>query len=148
MTTTPSPTGKTEHLDKDLADRANQWITGHKSLDKDLPFMMLWASGSMHSPHHAPDHYLDKYKGKFDQGWDKTREVILDNQKKLGIVPTNTKLSARIKEIPAWDSLDDDHKKLYARQMEVFAAQLGVLRRTDRNASSILWSASASWTTR
>lgn len=120
----PEPYRKTEHLDKDLADRANQWITGHKSLDKELPFMMLWASGSMHSPHHAPDSYLDKYKGKFDQGWDKTRETILENQKKLGIVPPNTKLSRRIKEIPAWDSLDADHKKLYTRQMEVFAAQL------------------------
>ena len=120
----PEPYRRTEHLDKDLADRANQWITGHKSLDKDLPFMMLWASGSMHSPHHAPDSYLDKYDGKFDQGWDKVREQILDNQKKLGVVPANTKLSARIKEIPAWDSLNADHKKLYRRQMEVFAAQL------------------------
>ena len=120
----PEPYRTTEHLDKDLADRANQWITGHKSLDKDLPFMMLWASGSMHSPHHAPDHYLDKYRGKFDQGWDKTRAMILENQKKLGIVPANTRLSGRIQQIPAWDSLDADHKKLYIRQMEVFAAQL------------------------
>ncbi len=120
----PEPYRQTEHLDKDLADRANLWITGHKSLDKDLPFMMLWASGSMHSPHQAPDNYLDKYKGKFDDGWDKVREVILENQKKLGIVPPDTKLSARIKEIPAWDSLDEDHKTLYRRQMEVFAAQL------------------------
>ena len=120
----PEPYRRTEHLDKDLADRANLWVTGHKSLDKDLPFMMLWASGSMHSPHHAPDSYLDKYKGKFDQGWDKVREEILANQKKSGIVPQNTKLSGRIDDIPAWDSLDADHKKLYSRQMEVFAAQL------------------------
>ena len=120
----PEPYRKSEHLDKDLADRAIQWITGHKSLDKDLPFMMLWASGSMHSPHHAPDEYIAKYKGKFDMGWDKAREMILDNQKRLGIAPGNTKLSARIDEIPAWDSLNDDEKKLYARQMEVFAAQM------------------------
>ncbi len=120
----PEPYRRTEHLDKDLADRANQWITGHKSLDKKLPFMMLWASGSMHSPHQAPDSYLNKYKGKFDQGWDKVRDQILANQKKLGIVPQNTKLTQRIKEIPAWDSLNADEKKLYARQMEVFAAQL------------------------
>lgn len=120
----PEDYRKTAHLDKDLADRANQWITGHKSLDKKLPFMMLWASGSMHSPHHAPEEYLNKYKGKFDQGWDKTREMILANQKKLGIVPENTKLTERIKEIPAWETLKPDEKKLYARQMEVFAAQL------------------------
>jgi arylsulfatase len=120
----PEPYKKTEHLDKDLADRAIKWITGHKSLDKELPFMMLWASGSMHSPHHAPDEYIAKYKGKFDMGWDKAREEILENQKRLGIAPENTKLSARIDEIPAWESLKAEEKKLFAKQMEVFAAQM------------------------
>jgi arylsulfatase len=66
----------------------------------------------LHSPHHAPDSYLDKYKGRFNQGWDKTRDMILANQKRLGIVPQNTKMSARIKEIPEWDSLDAQHKTL------------------------------------
>jgi arylsulfatase A-like enzyme len=121
---TPEPYRKSVHLDQDLADRAIEWITGHKSIKPDLPFMMLWASGSMHSPHHAPDSYIDKYKGKFDMGWDKAREMILERQKALGIVPANTMLTERIDEIPAWDSLTDKEKKLYARQMEVFAAQM------------------------
>ncbi len=121
---TPEPYHTTEHLDKDLADRAIQWITGHKSLKPDLPFMMLWASGSMHSPHHAPDEYLDKYAGKFDMGWDQARVEIMANQKRLNIIPQDTKLTERIDELPAWDSLRDDEKRLYARQMEVFAAQL------------------------
>ncbi len=121
---TPEPYHTTEHLDKDLADRAIEWITGHKSLKKDLPFMMLWASGSMHSPHHAPDSYLDKYKGKFDMGWDAARVEIFKNQKELGIIPADTKLTERIDQLPAWDSLTDDERRLYARQMEVFAAQL------------------------
>ncbi len=120
----PEPYRKAEHLDKDLSDRAIEWITGHKSLDKELPFMMLWASGSMHSPHHAPDEYIAKYKGKFDMGWDKARELILANQIKMGIAPENTILSKRIDELPAWNSLNDEEKKLYARQMEVFAAQM------------------------
>ena len=121
---TPEPYRKTDHLDKDLADKANEWITGHKSIKPDLPFMMLWASGSMHSPHHAPAEYIDKYKGKFDMGWDKAREQIFDNQKNLGIIPANTKLTERLDVIPAWDSLTPEEQKLYARQMEVFAAQL------------------------
>jgi len=120
----PEPYRKSEHLDKDLSDRAIEWITGHKSLDKELPFMMLWASGSMHSPHHAPDEYIAKYKGKFDMGWDKARALILANQIKMGIAPENTILSKRIDELPAWNSLNDEEKKLYARQMEVFAAQM------------------------
>jgi arylsulfatase len=57
-------------------------------------------------------------------GWDKAREMILANQKKLGIIPPDTKLTERIPEIPAWDSLNKQEKKLYARQMEAFAAQM------------------------
>ena len=121
---TPEPYRKTYHLDQDLADRAINWITGHKSLRPDDPFMMLWASGSMHSPHQAPAEYRKKYKGKFDMGWDKARERILENQKKLGIIPADTILTERIDEIPAWDSLNADEKRLYARQMEIFASQM------------------------
>ena len=121
---TPEPYRKSVHLDQDLADRAIEWITGHKSIKPNLPFMMLWASGSMHSPHHAPDSHIDKYKGKFDLGWDKAREQILERQKALGIIPQGTKLTERIDEIPAWDSLPEEEKALYARQMEVFAAQM------------------------
>jgi len=121
---TPEPYHKSVHLDQDLADRAIEWITGHKSIKPDLPFMMLWASGSMHSPHHAPDSYIDKYRGKFDMGWDEARKQILERQKQLGIVPANTQLTERIPEIPAWDSLSEEEKSLYARQMEVFAAQM------------------------
>jgi arylsulfatase len=121
---TPEPYHKTKHLDADLADRAIDWITGHKSIQPDLPFMMLWASGSMHSPHHAPDAYLKKWRGRFDQGWDVAREQIMAKQKEQGVVPADTKLSERIPEIPAWDSLNAEEKKLYARQMEAFAAQL------------------------
>jgi len=120
----PEPYRKTYHLDMDLADRAIEWITGHKSLKPDDPFMMLWASGSMHSPHHAPPEYIEKYRGRFDMGWDRAREEIIANQKRLGIIPPDTNLTDRIDEIPAWDSLDDEHRKLYARQMEVFAAQM------------------------
>ena len=74
-----------DHLDQDLADRAIEWITGHKSLKPDDPFMLYWASGSMHSPHHAPPDFIDRYRGKFDMGWDVAREQILANQKRLGV---------------------------------------------------------------
>ena len=121
---TPEPYRKSVHLDQDLADRAIEWITGHKSIKPDLPFMMLWASGSMHSPHHAPDSHIDKYAGKFDMGWDVAREQILQQQIEMGVVPEGTQLTERIDEIPAWDSLPDEEKSLYARQMEVFAAQM------------------------
>ena len=86
--------------------------------------MMLWASGSMHSPHHAPPTSTVESTAA-SSTWAGTRRASRSSrQKELGIVPPGTKLTERIDEIPAWDSLNDDEKKLYARQMEVFAAQM------------------------
>ena len=78
----------------------------------------------MHSPHQAPQAYIDRYKGKFDMGWDQAREQILARQLEMGIVPPGTRLTERTKDIPGWDDLNADEKRLYARQMEVFAAML------------------------
>ncbi len=74
--------------------------------------------------HHAPESHINRYAGKFDMGWDAAREQILANQIELGMVPEGTQLTGRIDAIPAWDSLSNEEKSLYARQMEVFAGQL------------------------
>jgi arylsulfatase A-like enzyme len=73
------------------------------------------------TPHHTPKEWIDKFKGKFDEGWDKYREHTLERQKKLGVVPKDTKLTERSKGLPAWNSVNADQKRLYARMMEVFA---------------------------
>jgi arylsulfatase len=112
------------HISSDLADRAIYWITAQRSVTPDRPFMMQWAPGAMHAPHHAPQAYLKKYLKKFDMGWDQARDQILKNQIAKGIFPQGTKPSTRPGDIPAWDSLAPEQKKLYARQMEAFAAQL------------------------
>ena len=112
------------HLSTDMADRAIYWITAQKSITPDRPFMMQWAPGAMHAPHHAPKAYRDKYKGKFDMGWDVAREHILKNQIARGIMPAGTRLAPRAADIAAWESLSPVQKKMYARQMEAFAAQL------------------------
>ena len=118
-------TGKEDyHLSESLADEFINNITSHVSISPDKPFMMFWAPVAMHSPHQAPQKYIDYYKGKFDMGWDKAREAILKKQLEMGVIPAGTQLSPRIPEIPAWDSLNPQEKKLYARQMEVFAAML------------------------
>jgi arylsulfatase A-like enzyme len=62
-----------------------------------------------------------QYKGKFDQGWDALREETLARQIKLGVVPAGTKLAAKPEAIKDWATLTADEKKLFARQMEVFA---------------------------
>lgn len=111
-------------LINDLTNRAISWIRLQHVTDPNKPFFLYFAPGNAHAPHHAPKNWIAKFKGQFDQGWDKVREETLARQKKLGIVPENTQLTPRPKEIPAWDSLTSDQKKVYARMMEVYAATL------------------------
>ena len=118
-----------------MAIEAERNITSHVSVSPDKPFMMFWAPVAMHSPHQAPQEYIDYYKGKFDQGWDAARDQILANQLKMGIVPEGTQLTQRTAEIPAWDDLSDEEQRLYARQMEVFAA---MLTHTDEQIGKVL----------
>lgn len=106
----------------DLADRSINWIRTQHAAAPDKPFLLYFAPGNSHAPHQAPKDWIAKFKGQFDQGWDKVREETLARQKRLGIVPGDTLLTPRPKEIPAWDSLNDDQKKVYARMMEVYAA--------------------------
>jgi arylsulfatase A-like enzyme len=109
-------------LIRDMADRAINWIRTQHAVAPDKPFLMYFAPGNGHAPHHATKDWIAKFKGKFDQGWDKQREETLANQKTLGIVPADTVLTPRPKDIPAWDSLNADQKKVYSRMMEVYAA--------------------------
>jgi len=115
---------KHTHFDQLMADHAIAYIRQQHALAPDKPFFVYYAPGTVHAPHHAPREWIDKFKGQFDQGWDKVREETLERQKKLGVVPPNTKLTARPKEIPAWDSLTADQKKLFAHMMEVYAGAL------------------------
>ena len=112
------------HVNEDMADTAINWISMLKASDHKKPFCMFWATGAVHAPHQAPKNWIKKFEGKFDMGYDKARELILANQIEMGIVPEGTKLSPRDNEIPAWDTLNDKEKALYARQMEAFAGQL------------------------
>jgi arylsulfatase A-like enzyme len=111
-------------FDKDMADHAIARIQLLHAVAPDKPWVTYYAPGTAHAPHHAPKDWIAKYKGQFDMGWDKMREEILARQKAMGIVPADTQLTPRPKDIQAWDSLDADHKKVYAHMMEVYAAAL------------------------
>src|SRR5580698_9311364 len=109
------------HFMNDMTNQAIKWTNSQKSLTPDKPFFTYFAPGATHAPHHAPKEWIAKYKGKFDQGWDKVREETLARQIKLGVVPEGTKLAPKPEAIKDWDTLSADEKKLFARQMEVFA---------------------------
>jgi len=122
-------------LDKDLADRAMTWMRMQHALAPNKPWFLYYATGTAHAPHHAPKEWIAKYKGQFDQGWDKVREETLARQIKLGIVPPNTQLTKRPEQVPAWDSLSADQKRVYARMMEVYA---GALSHADEQIGRLL----------
>src|SRR5688572_24580389 len=110
------------HFMTDMTNQAMAWMRYQKSLTPDKPFFMYFAPGAVHAPHHVPKEWISKYKGKFDGGWDQFREETLARQIKLGVVPDGTKLAPKPEGIKDWDKLTDDEKKLFTRQMEVYAA--------------------------
>jgi arylsulfatase len=105
----------------DMANQAIAWMKFQKSLTPDKPFFIYFAPGATHAPHHVPKEWIAKYKGRFDGGWDKLREETLARQIALGVVPAGTKLAPKPEGIKDWDRLTADEKKLFARQMEVYA---------------------------
>lgn len=118
----PASKDSNYYLTTDLADHAISWVREMKSIAPDKPFFLYVAPGATHAPHQVPKEWIDKYKGKFDGGWDAYREETYERQKKLGVIPPDTKLTPRPASLPAWSSLNADQKRLYARMMEVFCA--------------------------
>ncbi len=109
------------HVTTLLANNAIQYISEQKSAAPDKPFFLYFATGAVHAPHQVPKEWIDKYKGKFDFGWDKYREMVLQNQIKAGIVPANTVLPPSNAGVRKWDSLSSDEKKLFTRYFELYA---------------------------
>ena len=104
-----------------MTDQAIDWLHGVRGHDSAKPWMLYYSTGCSHAPHHVPKEWSDRYKGEFDQGWDKLREETFARQKALGVVPEGTELTPRDEAMPAWDSLSENSKRLFAHQMEVYA---------------------------
>ncbi len=123
------------HFTNDMTDHALAWMNTQQSLTPEKPFYMYFATGATHAPHHAPKEFIDKYKGKFSQGWDKVREETLARQIALGVVPQGTKLASKPADIKDWDKLTADEKRLFEKQMEVFA---GFAEHTDQQVGRLV----------
>lgn len=109
------------HFTTDMTNQAIAWVRAQQSLTPNKPFFMYFAPGATHAPHHVPKEWADKYRGKFDAGWDAYRAETLRHQKELGMVPVDTPLAPKPKDIKPWDTLSPYEKRLFARQMEIFA---------------------------
>jgi len=112
------------HLSEQITDKAISYIARQKKAAPNKPFFLYFAPGATHAPHQVSKEWSDQYVGQFDDGWDVFRQKVFANQQKLGILPANAQLPDRNPNIPAWNSLTDGQKKLYARFMEVYAGYL------------------------
>ena len=115
----------TWNLTTAMADDAIDYMTRLDSLDPEQPFFLYYVPGGTHAPHHPTKEWVDRISKMhlFDEGWNKLREKIFENQKKLGVIPQNAKLTPWPKDLlKEWDQCTADEKKLFLRQVEVFAA--------------------------
>jgi arylsulfatase A-like enzyme len=123
------------HLSEDLTDQAIKLVLDAHVNAPEKPFFLYYGPGAGHAPHHVPAEWADRYKGMFDEGWDAYRETVFARQKELGLLPVDAELSPRDPDVPEWDSLSDDERRLYSRMMEVFA---GFVSHADHHFGRIL----------
>jgi arylsulfatase A-like enzyme len=110
-----------------MADDAIDWIDRVNTLNPSQPYFVYYAPGATHAPHHPTPEWIEKISALhlFDDGWNKLRETIFANQKKLGVVPETAELTDWPTDlIPQWDSLTAEQKKMYVRQADVYGAYL------------------------
>jgi arylsulfatase A-like enzyme len=114
------------NLETAMADDAIQQMKQLKELAPGQPFFVYYVPGATHAPHHPTPEWIKKISDMhlFDDGWNKVRETIFANQKRLGIMPENAKLTPWPRGLPEWDSLGFEEKKLFIKQADVYGAYL------------------------
>ena len=107
------------------ADDAIEYLKRITAIDQDQPFFIYYVPGAVHAPHHPTPEWIKKISDMhlFDKGWNELRDTIFANQKKLGVIPQDAKLTPWPDDLlKRWDQLTEDEKKLLLRQVDVFAA--------------------------
>jgi arylsulfatase A-like enzyme len=110
-----------------MADDAIHWMKQLNDIDPQMPWLVYYVPGATHAPHHPTPEWIKKISDMhlFDKGWNELRETIFANQKKLGVIPQDAKLTPwPDKLLKKWDTLTDEEKKLFIRQADVYAAYL------------------------
>jgi arylsulfatase A-like enzyme len=108
-----------------MADDAIEYLRRITAIDPNQPFFIYYVPGAVHAPHHPTPEWIHKISDMhlFDKGWNELRDTIFANQKKLGVIPPDAKMTPWPDDLlKRWDQLTDDEKKMFIRQVDVFAA--------------------------
>jgi len=108
-----------------MADDAIEYLNRVNQIQPDKPFFCYYVPGATHAPHHPTKEWVDKIHNMhlFDDGWNKLRETIFENQKRLGVIPEDTQLEPWPTDVlKNWEDLTAEEKKLFIKQVEIFAA--------------------------
>jgi len=131
----PATPAEGYHLNDDMANHAIQFIADAKQVAPNKPFYLHYCPGAAHAPHHVPKEWADRYQGQFDDGWEVYRDRVFARQQQLGIMPLHAQLSRHDPDVPEWESLSPDARRLSSRMMEVFA---GFLSHTDHHIGRVM----------
>ncbi|WP_431268072.1 arylsulfatase [Dankookia sp. P2] len=115
------------NLNTAMADDAIAYIRTNTEIAPNRPWFIHYAPGATHAPHHPTHEWVERIEAMhlFDDGWEKLRERIFENQKRLGVVPANAQLPPWPAEmLKRWDDLSAAEKRLFIRQANVYAAYL------------------------
>ncbi len=119
---TPKTVEEGYHLSEDLVDQVISWTGSLQGLSPDKPWFAYLAFGATHAPHHVPTEWIERYRGRFDHGHDRQREITIERQKELGVIPRDAELTEPTDLIPPWDDLTDDDRLVSRTLMETYAA--------------------------
>ena len=123
----PSETEKGFNLITAMADEAIGYMSQLNTLSPETPWFVYYAPGGTHAPHHPTPEWITKITDMklFDEGWNKLRDTIFANQKRLGVIPQTAELTAWPSDLlKDWDRLTADEQKMFIRQANVYAAYL------------------------
>lgn len=105
-----------------FTEKMIEFIESQRATGK--PFFAYLAYTAPHWPLQAPEESIAKYRGRYNAGYDVLHEERIARIKELGLIDQDALHHPRHPDVPVWETLSDEEKKVEARKMEIYAAMV------------------------